>query len=142
MAHLEIPLENDRHVTIIHLGDLKEKDAEVILRQMELWKDHFEWSKPVLSLDKRKMFGRQNNIPVMTVKSQFVNEARQRCTDLLDMLNIKYTKDWKYEAHVTNPPDSWLYQGVLEFVPQLDLHYRNREGQKLIKTIHLRRNDK
>lgn len=142
MAHIEIPLENDRHITIVHLGDAKQKDVEVIIKQMELWKNHFEWSKPVLSLDKRKRFGRQNNIPVMTVKSTFVNEARQRCVDLLEMLNIKYTKDWKYEPHVTNPPDGWLYKGVLEFTPQLDLHYRDKEGQKLIKTFLMRRHDK
>lgn len=135
MAHIEIPLECERHITVVHIGSLREEEADLIFLVLEQWKNIFEWEKPEVTLDKQLMFGRNKNVPVMTVRSKFVSQARQRCCDLLDLLKIKYSKDWAYEPHITNPPKGWRYESTipLPIPPVLRLCYRSADGMKQSK---------
>lgn len=139
MAHIEIPLPEDRHITIVHIGDtMGTLEAATFQAIFNSFKYLMEWEKFEVILDKRKMFGRNKNIPVMTIRSNFVMQLRAKCCDLLELLNIAYSQDWVYEPHITNPSPNWLYTAVLPIDPLVRICYKDDTGEKKYKEIELK----
>ena len=130
MAHIEVPFGENNHITIVHIPVLSEMHGMLLGSNMAKLMPQVEWPKSYATITGHEMFGRHKNVPAATLESEFLMKCREVCEKILQMMQIKYSADWEFRPHMTNPPEELKSVNSIILPQELRIAFKNNDGLK------------
>lgn len=126
MASIQVPIEGEFHVTLIHFDKLSNDDANVVEVLLEELVGLVQ-SPPSGVYGVRIRVGPRNNVPAIRVQSQWIEDVRGWFVEKLEQYDIPYSKNYNaFIPHVTKPTFKQAPTTIVRFLPWVELH--NKSG--------------